>query len=182
MSAVCNLAAMRDRDKADLRASNPRVRTTGTRTRSPDAKCAPANHGRERSARDWNSRLASTTASWPSAKKGAALGRDQGRDARPHAFATALLCAPRATVWVFVVWCVPMNADSPGPNTKAWRADGRALAAPHHGAGRRGPRGSESVLAARDGLGCEGEARRLTQRAHANDGTHLAGWERMLGG
>eukprot|EP00964_Phaeocystis_antarctica_P165053 scaffold144331_cov148-Phaeocystis_antarctica.AAC.1 len=95
MSAFCTLAAMRDRAKADLRASNPRVRTSGTRTRSPDTKCAPANHGRERSARDLNSSLASTTASWPSARKGAALGRDRGCDARPHALAIAPLNAPR---------------------------------------------------------------------------------------
>ena len=64
-----SMSAMRDRAKADLRASDPRVRTTGTRTRSPDAKCAPANHGRERSARDSNSSLASSTATWPSASR-----------------------------------------------------------------------------------------------------------------
>ena len=75
---AASMSAMRDRAEADLRASDPRVRTTGTRTRRPDTKCTPANHGRELSARDLNSSLASTTACWPSARKGAALGRDRG--------------------------------------------------------------------------------------------------------
>ena len=130
MSAVCNLAAMRDRDKADLRASNPRVRTTGTRTRSPDTKCAPANHGRERSARDLNSRPSATTASWPSARQGAALSHDRGRDARPHVFAIAPLNAPRTQRWGRRVWCVPMGVLARRPNVIPGMQTGGALAAP----------------------------------------------------
>ena len=182
---AASMSAMRDRAKADLRASNPRVRTTGTRTRSPDTKCAPANHGRERSARDLNSSLASTTASWSSARQGAALGRDRGGDARPHALAIAPLNAPRTQRWGRWVWCVPMHAGSPCSNTVPGVLMSVPLAAPSNGAGSRGPRGSEGVAAARRERACEGECGELTQHTaplNTSDPARCTAWEELLGG
>jgi len=167
---AASMSAMRDRAEADLRASDPRVRTTGTRTRRPDTKCTPANHGRELSARDLNSSLASTTACWPSARKGAALGRDRGRDARPHALALAPLNAPRTQRFGRWVWCVPMQARR--PNVMAGMQTGVApCPATAVGTEGRTPLG-RLVAAARRRLRCEGEGRELTTAVHREPRCH----------
>ena len=106
--------------------------------RSHDANCAPANHGRERSARDLNSSLASTTASWPSARKGGgARSRSGARCTAARARNRPFERPMHATVWALGVVCA--NACWLAVfQYNAWRADGRALAAPATALGTEG--------------------------------------------
>ena len=74
-------------------------------------------------------------ASWPPARKGAALGRDRGRDARPHALAIAPLNAPRTQRWRRRVWCVPNVCAGSPAQCHAWAP----LPRPRRSVARRHP-------------------------------------------
>ena len=93
------------------------------RTRSPDTKRAPANHGRERSARDSNSSLASSTATWPSAsRKGGGARSRSGRCTAARARNRPFERPTHATVGALGVVCANGCAGSPA-QCHAWHAD-----------------------------------------------------------